>query len=193
MNLQLLTALKTWRMEQAMLEDIPLYYIFSNSTLEELAACTELNHEKLVNISGMGEKKMAKYGTAILSIWEKVKSDNVPNFPVQDSPVRLQNSSVLGVAECIASMNTTLRFLGPLRVKGEIFQWKVGAGGYVYFSLKDASGRDALLQCIVFPRSLSNLSDFEEGTEVILTGLPDIYPKAGKLSLRVQTMALAGE
>jgi exodeoxyribonuclease VII large subunit len=180
-------------MEQAMLEDIPLYYIFSNSTLEELAACDELSHEKLVNISGIGEKKMIKYGTAILSIWERVKSDSMLNFPVHENPVKLQNPSVLGVAECIASMNTTLRFLGPIRVRGEIFQWKLGAGGYVYFSLKDASGRDALLQCIVFPRSLSNLADFEEGAEVILTGLPDIYPKAGKLSLRVQTMELAGE
>ena len=142
------------------------------------------------------------YSRGFHSVFTKEKSKDLQRFQVEDSAtrfqveensVRSQNPSILGVAECIASMNTTLRFLGPLRVRGEIFQWKVGAGGYVYFSLKDASGRDALLQSIIFPRSLSNLSDFEEGTEVILNGLPDIYPKAGKLSLRVQTMELAGE
>ena len=73
MNLQFLTALKEWRMKQAMLEDIPLYYVFSNITLEELAACEDLNREILANISGVGERKIAKYGSAILDIWNTVQ------------------------------------------------------------------------------------------------------------------------
>lgn len=66
MNISFLSALKDWRMNQAMLEDIPLYYILSNSTLEEIASCEDLDTEKLSKIAGMGERKMEKYGLSIL-------------------------------------------------------------------------------------------------------------------------------
>lgn len=90
-------------------------------------------------------------------------------------------------------MNVSLRMLGYLQVRGEIFQWKVGAGGHVYFVLKDSTGKDAQIQGIIFSNTLSNLQDFAEGTEVTLAGTPDIYPKMGKLSIRVQAMELSGE
>lgn len=63
---ELLAELKQLRKKMAMLENIPPYIIFSDSTLVELATYLPVNRPALSRISGFGEMKMAKYGAEFL-------------------------------------------------------------------------------------------------------------------------------
>jgi len=52
-------------------ENVPAYIIFSDSTLQELAAYLPLSMEDLEKISGFGAVKMQKYGAAFLEVVKK--------------------------------------------------------------------------------------------------------------------------
>ena len=44
--------------------------VFNDSTLREMAVKKPLSLDELLNISGVGEKKAARYGTAFLRVIE---------------------------------------------------------------------------------------------------------------------------
>ena len=64
----LLTALKTWRREQARQQGVPPYVVFHDRTLVELAAQQPATLEALGRIGGIGTAKLTRYGEALLGV-----------------------------------------------------------------------------------------------------------------------------
>ena len=64
----LLTALRTWRREQARQQGVPPYVVFHDRTLMELAAQQPATLEALGRIGGLGTAKLSRYGEALLGV-----------------------------------------------------------------------------------------------------------------------------
>jgi ATP-dependent DNA helicase RecQ len=68
----LIFRLKQVRMRFASQEDVPAYIIFSDAVLQEMVKDKPLTAEEMIQIPGIGEHKMWKYGQAFL--------DTISNF-----------------------------------------------------------------------------------------------------------------
>jgi len=64
----LLTALKSWRREQAREQGVPPYVVFHDRTLVELAARRPADLSALGGIGGIGAAKLDRYGEALLAV-----------------------------------------------------------------------------------------------------------------------------
>ncbi len=64
----LLEKLKAWRMEQARSQAVPAFVIFHDKTLAEIAAARPVDLDALGEISGIGAKKLERYGAGILAV-----------------------------------------------------------------------------------------------------------------------------
>jgi ATP-dependent DNA helicase RecQ len=64
----LLEQLKTWRMEQARVQGVPAFVIFHDRTLAEIAAARPADMDALGGISGIGAKKLERYGESLLTL-----------------------------------------------------------------------------------------------------------------------------
>jgi ATP-dependent DNA helicase RecQ len=64
----LLARLKAWRTEQARDQSVPPYVVFHDSTLSAIAASRPRNLDALSTIAGIGEKKLERYGPALLQV-----------------------------------------------------------------------------------------------------------------------------
>jgi ATP-dependent DNA helicase RecQ len=63
---QRFAALKSWRSEVARQHNLPAYVIFHDATLAAIAALDPKSLGDLEGVSGIGEKKLEKYGPALL-------------------------------------------------------------------------------------------------------------------------------
>jgi ATP-dependent DNA helicase RecQ len=61
-------ALRAWRWEVAKEHGVPAYTVFHDSTLRELSGVLPRSLEELRSISGIGAKKVERYGAALLSV-----------------------------------------------------------------------------------------------------------------------------
>ena len=64
----LLEALRAWRSETASEHNVPAYVVFHDSTLEAIAANPPRSLDDLRGISGIGAKKLERYGEALLKL-----------------------------------------------------------------------------------------------------------------------------
>jgi len=64
----LLEQLKAWRLEQARGQSVPAYVILHDRTLAEIAASRPVDIDALAAISGIGAKKLERYGDALLEL-----------------------------------------------------------------------------------------------------------------------------
>jgi len=64
----LLEQLKTWRLEQARVQAVPAFVILHDRTLAEIAAVHPRDMDALGTISGIGAKKLERYGAALLEL-----------------------------------------------------------------------------------------------------------------------------
>ncbi|MCW5574988.1 MAG: DNA helicase RecQ [Burkholderiales bacterium] len=64
----LLERLKAWRMAQAREQGVPAYVIFHDRTLAEIAAAQPADMDALGALSGIGAKKLERYGPALLEL-----------------------------------------------------------------------------------------------------------------------------
>ncbi len=64
----LLSRLKAWRADQAREQAVPAYVIFHDSTLAAIAAEQPQDLSALGSISGIGAKKLERYGPALLGV-----------------------------------------------------------------------------------------------------------------------------
>jgi len=62
------TALRSWRNERASHDGVPPYLIAHNDSLMQMATTAIKSHEDLLQIKGLGEKRVQKYGDEILRI-----------------------------------------------------------------------------------------------------------------------------
>jgi ATP-dependent DNA helicase RecQ len=64
----LLRALRAWRLGIAREHGVPAFVVFHDSTLETIAALQPGTREALRGVSGVGEKKLERYGEALLEV-----------------------------------------------------------------------------------------------------------------------------
>jgi len=64
----LLEALREWRRATAREHNVPAYVVFHDATLEAIAAARPQTLDDLSGISGIGAKKLERYGAALLEI-----------------------------------------------------------------------------------------------------------------------------
>ena len=62
---------KKLRLEIAREEHMPPYIIFSDKTLTDMAVKVPLSKDEMLNVSGVGENKFAKYGERFLALIEE--------------------------------------------------------------------------------------------------------------------------
>ena len=80
--------------------------------------------------------------------------------------------------------------LNRIYVKGEVSNLKYHTSGHIYFSLKDESGTIA---CVMFSGSRSGLSfRMEEGQQIIVLGVVDVYARDGKYQLYARKIVRDG-
>ena len=63
---KLLAALYALRKRLAAKQNVPAYMVFSDATLREMVQSKPLSMDEFLNITGVGEKKAARYGMAFL-------------------------------------------------------------------------------------------------------------------------------
>ncbi|MCG2809666.1 MAG: exodeoxyribonuclease VII large subunit [Candidatus Portnoybacteria bacterium] len=171
MSQDILQKLKGWREVAARNEGAPLFRVFPNSVLEEIAETLPKNKEELLAIKGIKERKFEKYGEDILVI-------------VNENPP-------LTVSGYLDLLNLNLQKQGA-RVKGEISSLDI-RGGYLFFTLKDKNDGSAL-SCFMWASDYQMCGiAFEEGMEIIVEGYPKVYKPRGSLSFQVLSAELVGE
>ena len=69
---KLLAALYALRKRLAAKQNVPAYMVFSDATLREMVQSKPLSMDEFLNITGVGEKKAARYGMAFLRAIEDV-------------------------------------------------------------------------------------------------------------------------
>ncbi len=67
-DLSLFDRLRILRSSIAEKENIPAYYIFTDKSLEEMCSKTPMNSDEFLSISGVGQKKLERYGSAFLQV-----------------------------------------------------------------------------------------------------------------------------
>ncbi len=73
----LLAQLKAWRLAEARAQSVPPYVVFHDSTLAAIADARPSTLRALAGISGVGTKKLERYGAAILDVLAKANCDTV--------------------------------------------------------------------------------------------------------------------
>jgi len=64
----LLEALRSWRLGVAREHGVPAYVVFHDATLESIAALRPRTREQLRGVSGVGDRKLERYGEELLDI-----------------------------------------------------------------------------------------------------------------------------
>ena len=64
----LLAALRAWRLTTAQEHGVPAFVIFHDATLAPVAGARPASLDALRGISGIGEKKLERYGNELLRI-----------------------------------------------------------------------------------------------------------------------------
>jgi ATP-dependent DNA helicase RecQ len=65
---QLFDKLRAWRQDIAKTQQVPAYVILHDRTLRELAQRRPRHREGLVDITGLGEAKIERYGEALVEL-----------------------------------------------------------------------------------------------------------------------------
>ena len=65
---ELFEKLKAWRLDRSRAQEVPAYVVFSNQTLEGIAARKPRNEHELLEVMGVGPTKLDRYGEEVLDI-----------------------------------------------------------------------------------------------------------------------------
>ena len=96
-------------------------------------------------------------------------------------------SDVNRYVKAIISQDENLKFIS---VRGELSNFKKGANGHLYFSLKD---KESLINCAMFSTYASKLVfEPKDGDEVVVLASVDVYPARGSYQLIVYEMTSVG-
>ncbi len=92
----------------------------------------------------------------------------------------------VSVSQFISQINGIIA--GEFCVEGEVSQYKISQGKWIFFDLKDAT---ATLNC--FSTVFMLRQPLEEGMKVRVVGYPSIHSKSGRFSFTVQQVEVVGE
>lgn len=179
MSGELLHKLRSWRDQQADQRGTEKYRILQNQSLEEIAKSKPESKSELLDIYGIAEKKYQRYGRELLDL--VADTDNKP-AEKEGEPV--------SVSAYLQQVNDTLSSLNA-RVSGEVVEHSIRST-YLFFTIKD-SQNEASLQCFMWRRDYE-VSDveIEDGKEVAVAGMPEVYKPNGRFTFRAQTLELVG-
>lgn len=99
--------------------------------------------------------------------------------------------TIFSVSEFIQFLNDALVSIAPyndLAIEGEVADFKISQGKWIWFDLKDESG---VVTCFMTMWNLK--TPLEDGMKVRVFGYPKIYQKSGKFSFTVNKVELLGE
>ena len=99
--------------------------------------------------------------------------------------------TIFSVSEFIKFLNDALASIAPyndLAIEGEVADFKISQGKWIWFDLKDESGA---VTCFMTAWNLK--TPLEDGMKVRVFGYPKIYQKSGKFSFTVNKVELLGE
>jgi len=131
---ELLSRLKTIRLEIANQENVPAYIILSDATLMELATYLPQSMDELKYISGFGEVKLAKYGELFLTTVvnycnEKgltsqiksrpVKRERKPKTTTTTKGTKMETFNLYKMGKTIAEI-ATMRNLSPMTIQNHL-------------------------------------------------------------------------
>ncbi|ANZ38630.1 ATP-dependent DNA helicase RecQ [Lentzea guizhouensis] len=99
----LFETLRKWRADQARTQAVPAYVIFNDATLRGIAATRPSTLAALGNVSGVGQAKLTKYGTAVLELVAGTAPADLTQpteaaAPVAAKPARTSRPSARGTA-----------------------------------------------------------------------------------------------
>ena len=60
--------MRLWRLEEAREQGVPPYVVFGDATLRALSTHLPQSDEALLEISGIGQSKLERYGEAVLAL-----------------------------------------------------------------------------------------------------------------------------
>jgi exodeoxyribonuclease VII large subunit len=179
----LLQELKDWRARTARRENVELFRVISNQSVEEIAEKKPQSKAELLEIKGIKEKKYAKYGEEILAMVRGEGEEFVKSFK--------EENKIFKVGEYLDFLNEKL-LDAEARIKGEVSSVDI-RGNYIFFSIK-GKDEDSLMSCFVWKNDYDVSGvDLEEGMEVVIWGYPNIYKPSGRLSFQVKLIELVGE
>ncbi|AFQ42929.1 DNA helicase RecQ [Desulfosporosinus meridiei] len=99
-EVSLFEKLRELRRELAIRENLPPYLIFADSTLREMAQICPMDHGAMISVSGVGERKLEKYGNEFLEV--------IKRFLENAAIDKKENSSEKCVsAKCLAQQDKT--------------------------------------------------------------------------------------
>jgi DNA helicase-2/ATP-dependent DNA helicase PcrA len=78
MDEELFGRLKQWRLATAAAQGVPAYVVFTDATLVALAERRPSSPEQLIDIAGIGPRKLSLYGEAVLAL---VGGERPPELP----------------------------------------------------------------------------------------------------------------
>jgi ATP-dependent DNA helicase RecQ len=70
-DLALFEVLRAWRAGEARSRGVPAYVVFSDATLAAIATARPRSEDALLEVSGVGPRKLAEYGAAVLELVRK--------------------------------------------------------------------------------------------------------------------------
>ena len=190
MDNNLLQKLKDWRKATAEAEKVPVFRVFSNAILEAIAQFKPRDKEALLSIKGIRDRKYNKYGEAVLDL-VNAKVENKPTNEREEDTEVNRSSMPFSVSGYLDFLNARLS-QSVARIQGDISSLDIRER-VIYFSLKDSKD-GSVINCLIW-KNVYELSGvkFEIGTEVILSGCPDIYKPTGRLSFKALSAELVGE
>ena len=97
--------------------------------------------------------------------------------------------TVLQVSQFIELCNSLFAEL-PVMVEGEVANYSISRGKFVFFDLKDEA-QEARVSCFMMAHQLS--SPLEDGMRVVAHGRPGLYQKSGQFRLSCQRVEAKGE
>ena len=98
----------------------------------------------------------------------------------------------LSVAAAVELINDQLfRIAGPhLLVEGEVAEYRVSDGKWVWFVLKDLKD-GVVLRCFLTVYQLN--VDIKDGDRIVVHATPKVYPRSGQFTLNINAIEVSGE
>jgi exodeoxyribonuclease VII large subunit len=204
MDKELYLKVLKWREKIARRESVESYRVISKQAVEGIANQIPETKEELLEVKGIAEKKLSKYGAELLEIVREHRgvpaepdlfsvdiSSAEEKFNTMDKASVETEEKIFTVSDYLELLNIGLRSSSG-KVKGEISSLDI-RDRYLFFGLKDAD--DGSTMGVFMWKNDYELSGvtIEEGMEVAVSGYPEIYKPAGRFSFHGNTVELVGE
>ncbi len=168
LNENMFTALKDLRTILAVEQDVPAYVIFHDSTLREIAQRQPCSLEALSHINGVGQRKLNRYGEAVLKIVQQHATE-LPRAPVAVPEPRV-------FVEKSTTAETSVRMFRAIRSVEQVADARQLKATTIYSHLAEAIAEGALSLGDVITLTDGDYAEIERAFEICAQEAP------GKLS-----------